>query len=504
MPGTSQPGRQSSDTQAKVHSTAVMTQLSETQGIHLSQPQLRYLHEAIEGSVEVAEQEHRQWKNNQKRLLALSGSAFSQLPIWGKECISFVQNITHRCRLRHELWCPTRILHRSLDIRRRPRTDRHIGTTSNGVMYISMPFLFALFTRRWARHRQRAAICGALLACASFMLSSLSKHVWHLIATQGILAALGCALIFSPTTLSLGEWFSTENRICNRAVAFGICLSTKNIVGSVCPFLFRGLLDRYGFRTKLLAWGALMVGLAVISVLMVSTPQSSLTSSPARGRKIPWHFLKHKIFWIYSIATLLQSAGYGIPQTYLSEYARNISSLSPTLSTLLITLINIPGICSSTFFGFLSDNKQFQLSAPTVTAISALSSALAAFLFWGLAANGGVGLLVTFAITFGFFASGYSATWGGIMNDMEKDAADRNEAIDSGVLYGLLNGARGIGYVSGGLLSVPLVKAGGKVIMGRLGYGTTYGPLIVFTGLSLAFGGCGLAFRPRWKALLHR
>jgi hypothetical protein len=35
------------------------------------------------------------------------------------------------------------------------------------------------------------------------------------------------------------------------------------------------------------------------------------------------------------------------------------------------------------------------------------------------------------------------------MNDMENDAAQRNEAIDSGVLYGLLNGARGIGYVSG-------------------------------------------------------
>ncbi len=36
----------------------------------------------------------------------------------------------------------------------------------------------------------------------------------------------------------------------------------------------------------------------------------------------------------------------------------------------------------------------------------------------------------------------------------------RNEAVDSGVLYGLLNGARGIGYVAGGLASVPLLKAG--------------------------------------------
>lgn len=127
--------------------------------------------------------------------------------------------------------------------------------------------------------------------------------------------------------------------------------------------------------------------------------------------------------------------------------------------------------------------------------MSAVSSALSAFLFWGLAVQGGIPLLVLFAITFGFFASGYSATWGGVINDIENDAARRNEAVDSGVLYGLLNGARGIGYVAGGLISVPLIQAGSTTSVGRLGYGTTYGPLIIFTGLSLSFGGLGLAFR---------
>ena len=207
------------------------------------------------------------------------------------------------------------------------------------------------------------------------------------------------------------------------------------------------------------------------------------------------------MFWIYSIATLLQSAGYGIPQTYISEYARNVSALSPAFSTLLITLINILGICSSTFFGFLSDNKYFQLSAPIVTATSAISSALGTLLFWCLAERGGVALLVLFALTFGFFASGYSATLAGIMNDMESEAAQRNEAIDSGILYDLLNGARGIGYVGGGLVSVPLVKAGSRASLGEFAYGTTHGPLIIFTGISLAFGGFGLAFSPKWKSL---
>lgn len=108
-------------------------------------------------------------------------------------------------------------------------------------------------------------------------------------------------------------------------------------------------------------------------------------------------------------------------------------------------------------------------------------------------------LLVLFSVTFGFFAGGYSATWGGIINEMEREAAQRNEPIDPGMLYGLLNGARGIGYVSGGLAGVPLLKAGTVASTGSFGYGTIYGPLIIFTGLSTAFGGWGMLWR--WRKI---
>ena len=110
-------------------------------------------------------------------------------------------------------------------------------------------------------------------------------------------------------------------------------------------------------------------------------------------------------------------------------------------------------------------------------------------------------LLVMFSLTFGFFAGGYSATWGGVINEMEREAAQRNEAIDTGMLYGLLNGARGIGYVSGGLAGVPLLKAGSANSVGSFGYGSSYGPLIIFTGLSTVFGGVGVLWKG--KKLLH-
>src|ERR1700761_8349027 len=164
-----------------------------------------------------------------------------------------------------------------------------IGTTSNGVMYLSMPFLFALFTRKWACRRQTAALCGAALTCVSFLLSSFSTDVWHLVATQGVMSALGCALIYSPTTLSLGEWFNTGNR----AVAYGIVLSSKNIVGSTCPFLLRALLDQYGFRVTLRIWTAIAAGNGVLAIFLIPTPPSTISSSAHQSPRIPWHFLRH-------------------------------------------------------------------------------------------------------------------------------------------------------------------------------------------------------------------
>jgi sugar phosphate permease len=389
-----------------------------------------------------------------------------------------------------------------------------IGMTSNGVMYLSMPLLFALFTKRWARYRQAAALLGTVIACLSFLLSSFSKNVWHLVATQGVLAAFGCALVFSPMTLSLGEWYKTSNR----ALAYGITLSCKNIVGSVCPFLFSGLLDQHGFRFALRIWAIVVAGASVFTILLIPTHPSALivasddtvdglnselgtrrTTNTARTRKIPLQFLRHDTIYVYCVAIMLQSAGYGIPQTYLNTYASEVAQLSQTSATLLLTLFNIPGIASSSFFGYLSDNKYFTLSAATVTCISGLSSALSAFLLWGMTTEGNLVTLVLFSITFGFFAGGYSATWGGLINDLEGEARRSNEAIDSGMVYGLLNGARGIGYVAGGLIGVPLLKAGtekyGKLANDGFGVQTSYGPLILFTGIASLFGGWGILWK---------
>ncbi|OTB00686.1 hypothetical protein M426DRAFT_324050 [Hypoxylon sp. CI-4A] len=425
----------------------------------------------IESSpVDVEQADSRQIESKKTKLSVLIGSGIIQLPIWG-----FAMSYGVFQQYYFDNW--TLEGDRSI--------TGVIGTTANGVMYISMPFLFALFTRRWAHWRQHAALCGTVIACVSFFLSAYSTTIWHLVATQGITSALGCALVYSPTTLSLGEWYTASNR----ALAYGIVLSCKNIVGTSCPFMLRALIDAYGYKTTLKAWTAIVGGLSICSIFLIPTHPSKISIHTTRARKIPWYFLKHRSIYFYSIAIIFQSSGYGIPQTYLSTYARDVVLLSQVSGTLMLALFNAPGIIASSFFGWLSDNKRIRLSTQAVSAIPPVTCAVCTFLFWGLTTEGGMGLLVVFSMTFGFFSSGYSATWGGMLKQMEHESAERNEAVDPGMLYGLLNGVRGIGYVSGGLASVGLLNAGTLSASHRFGYGTSYGPLILFTGFSSLLGG---------------
>jgi predicted MFS family arabinose efflux permease len=210
-----------------------------------------------------------------------------------------------------------------------------IGMTYNGVMYMSMPLLFWALTRRWARYRRSAAIAGIIVSCLSFLVCSFAKDVWHLVLAQGVLAAIGGALLFTPTTLSQGEHFTANNR----SIAYGITLSCKNITGTACPFLMQVMLDNLGFRKTMWVWAGVT---AVTSLLAVAfMPMSSSDrehDSVQHPRRVPWDFLRHRTFYIYAVAIMLQSSGYGIPQTYLNGYAHEVASLSINTSTLLITL----------------------------------------------------------------------------------------------------------------------------------------------------------------------
>ncbi|KAL9109569.1 MAG: hypothetical protein Q9227_005749 [Pyrenula ochraceoflavens] len=368
-----------------------------------------------------------------------------------------------------------------------------IGTTLTGLLYLSMPPLFALLTS-FPYLRSYAAWIGSALAALSLLLSSFSTTVTHLIVTQGILRAIGCSMLYSPTTLNLDSWFTTR-----KGLAYGVILSAKGLIGSLLPFMFSALLSRFGIRWTLRAWSAaiLLTSLPFLAFIRHrSPPPPHSARRPTTNAALTTSLkplLSNSTFWLFQLSNTLFNLGYVLPQTYISTYSTQILHTSPFLSSLILALLSAPGIIASLTFGLLSDGLRLRrawrpLNIYEVTALSSVTGSLPAFFLWGFGRD--VGALVGFSVLFGFFAGGYSATWSGVIREIrqEEEAASFGRVqVDTGLIFGLLNGGRGIGYVLGGVVGVDLLKDG-ALRSGVWGYGSQYGRMILFTGVSALLG----------------
>lgn len=339
-------------------------------------------------------------------------------------------------------------------------------------------------------------MAGALISGLSLILSSFSQEIWHLVLCQGVLQALGCTLLFSSTTIYLDEWF-----VKRKGLAFGLVLSVKAAGGVGTPLLFGYLLSRWGFRMTLRIWATTSFVVAVSAISLLRSRNQPINE--AKHRSLSWSFLRRPMFYVFQTGNIIFSASYGMPQTYLSSFAADVFGLPPSSSALLMSTLNAPSIIASFWFGMLSDGNALWRGGPSpsiskVSLLSALGSSIPVFLFWGLASpqdRAGLPLLSLFAVVYGFFAGGYSATWGGIVKELAKEEEMMGEDVDTAMIYGLLNGGRGIGYLIGGLFGVKLFEEG-PIGTSQWAYGTQYGSVILFTGVGAALGGIGILLKP--------
>jgi MFS family permease len=353
-------------------------------------------------------------------------------------------------------------------------------------MYLMMPVTFTLLTR-FPKLRPYSGPIGLLITVSSLILSSFATKVWQLIASQGVLCAIGSGLLFSPTTLYLDEWF-----VKRRGMAYGTIWAGKSVGGVAFPFLMSALLDRFGARVTLLSWSVTLV-IITSPLLFFLKPRIKSSNVNERPRPLSWGFLKHSTFWMLELGNTIQSLGYLLPTTYLSSYAHTIG-LSSMTGTILIALFALASIPGALVLGYLNDH----ITPTTTILISSLGSATSIFLFWGLAGSNssGLGLLVGFVLLYGFFAGGFSSTYSGVFKEVKRGERESAGEVDPGLVMGLLLGGRGVGFVVGGPVSSGLFK-GSWSTLGNLGYDTEYGAVIVVTGVTAVLGGWGWM----WKTM---
>lgn len=81
-----------------------------------------------------------------------------------------------------------------------------ISTYKVSLVYLFAPIsLYVLET--FPPTRRLSSILGLVIVVIALVAASFATEVWHLIATQGFLYAIGGSLLYSPTMFYLDQWF---------------------------------------------------------------------------------------------------------------------------------------------------------------------------------------------------------------------------------------------------------------------------------------------------------
>jgi hypothetical protein len=81
-----------------------------------------------------------------------------------------------------------------------------IGTCSLGIMYLELPLIFGIL-KAWPQLRRWSNLGGLLVMCLSLACGSFAQNVTQLIATQGVLFAVGGGFAWTPVLFYISEWF---------------------------------------------------------------------------------------------------------------------------------------------------------------------------------------------------------------------------------------------------------------------------------------------------------
>ena len=326
---------------------------------------------------------------------------------------------------------------------------------------------------------------GIFTAAVAMLVSSFCKSVPPLIGTQGVLFSLGGCFAFCTCAMYIDEWFSRR-----KGMAYGIMWSAGGLGGVILPPILRALLDNFGFQTATRVWAAILFALAAPFTFFI---KPRLPSSAVRHKKkLNLRFTTSKIFITHQIANFIHATGYFFPGIYLPTYAREIFGTSNRMSTLTVILLNIASATSCIIMGIMTD----KLPVTTCIVIAAAGAAISVLLFWGLAAS--LPMLYVFCVLYGLFPGSWTGIWPGMMKEISQQGEDEGYGfVDPLLAFSFLCIGRGVGNLISGPLSGAFLRGTpwqGEVIGG---YGSGYGVLIVYTGVTGLLGGLNFL----WKCL---
>lgn len=180
---------------------------------------------------------------------------------------------------------------------------------------------------------------------------------------------------------------------------------------------------------------------------------------------------------MFETGNVMQSLAYFIPQLWIPSFAASLGF--PSFSgPLALCLLNIAACGGYLIQGFLVDRFHVTVAITFAT----LGSVLSIFVFWGFTTS--QAMLYVFAVLWGLSGGGYAACWSGFASAMSNSTNN----LDTGLVISLMCTGKGIASVVSGPLSEQLLRAGDWQDA-RFAYGSHYGAVIVFAGVTAMLGG---------------
>jgi MFS family permease len=324
--------------------------------------------------------------------------------------------------------------------------------------------------------------------CFSLAMSSFSTNVTHLIITQGIFYAIGGSIAYSPCIIYMEEWFVNK-----KGLAYGIMWSGTGLAGFILPLVLQYLLSTYGFQTTLRIWATLVFVLTAPLAFFIK-PRLPI-SATTHIKPFNLGFVWTRTFALHQLVNVVEALGFFLPNIYLPSYARAALGASPFPSALTLLLVNVASVFGCVAMGSLID----RLHVTTCVFVSAAGAALGTFLLWGFASS--LPVLYVFCVVYGLFAGSFTSTYPGVMREVAKQGeadetrGNSGSSTDPTMVFAFLAAGRGVGNVVSGPLSEVLIKGMPWRGSAAGGYGSGFGTLIVFTGVTALVGGGSFFWR---------
>ncbi|KAL1658808.1 major facilitator superfamily domain-containing protein [Schizophyllum commune] len=347
-----------------------------------------------------------------------------------------------------------------------------IGPIGSGIMYCLCPALNPILYR-YPRAARPIVWTGTAICFVSLFASSYARTVVQLVALQGVLYSIGGTMVYVPTIFYMSQWF-----VERRGIANGVMMAGTSLGGVLLPLVLPPLLARVGLGGTLRIFAGVTTAALVpfLPFIRGRVPETVGRGREARARDVreagrgdessatrgngesgsragsaredsataAKRWWTEPSFLLLLAVNTLQAFGYFAPMLWLPTFASELN-LSPFKSSVSLSVLNAGAALGRISTGFLSD----RFNPWAVAFFTLLTTALSAFVLWGVLAYTFAGLLA-FSVVYGAFSGGWAALWTGLMPAGARD--DPNLAT---TLFGWLLLTRGVGNI----VSTPISTA---------------------------------------------